>query len=141
MVKNQRVLASFFFSCVLDFLVLSKWSMSKDKCCVTFVRYAQRIQFFLRNGVLLMLPVQRRQRSICIVVRVCIAVMVVVDVVSSRVRYTNYFAYSFFSFFFTPLPPPLSLVRRAFFSFFFLSFSFSFFFLRVYVCAMTPMNR
>ena len=57
MVENRRVLA-FFLSCVLDFLVLSKWSMSKDKCCVTFVRYAQRIQFFLRGGVLVMLFVQ-----------------------------------------------------------------------------------
>ncbi len=114
--------------------------MSKDKCCVTFVRYAQRIQFFLRDGVLLMLPVQRRQRSICIVVRVCIAVMVVVDVVSSRVRYANYFAYSFFFLLYT-IAAAIIARSPSLFLFFFLSFSFSFFFLRVYVCAMTPMNR
>jgi hypothetical protein len=109
MVKNQRVLAVFFlrrrrrrrlllllvrllaFSLVLDFLVLSQWSTSKDKYCVTFVRYAQRIQFFLRDSsvllllllLLLFLLVQRHQRSICIVVRVRVAVMMVVDVVSS----------------------------------------------------------
>lgn len=133
MVENQRVLA-FFFSRVLDFLVLSKWSMSKDKCCVTFIRYAQRIQFFLRDGVLLMLLVQQRRRSICIVVRVCIAVMVVVDVVSSRVCYANYFAYSFFFL------SSLHYCRRHYrsfaepFSLFFLSFSFSFFFFFVCVC-------
>src|SRR5271154_7194551 len=83
---------------MLNFLVLSKWSMSKDKCCVTFVRYAQRIQFFLRDSVLLILLVQRHQRSICIVVRVRVPVMMVVDVVSSRVRCANDFAYSFFFF-------------------------------------------
>ena len=126
MVENRRVLA-FFLSCVLDFLVLSKWSMSKDKCCVTFMRYAQRIQFFLRGGVLVMLFVQWRQRSICIVVRICIAVMVVVDVVSSRVRYANYFAYSFFFFLLCTIAATINARSRSFFLFFsFFSLSFLF---------------
>ena len=161
-VWNQRVLSYLLLLLGLA-LALSSWSSSssKDKCCVTFVRYAQRIQFFLRDSVLLLiLFVQRHQRSICIVVRVRVAVMMLVDVVSSRVRCANDFAY-FFSFFFAPLPPrhyqasfslslsrsrspflPCSLAR--FFLFSSLSFSLSLsFFLRVCdcVCAVTPMNR
>ncbi len=140
MVENQRVLV-FFLSRLLDFLVLNKWSMSKDKCCVTFMRYAQRIQFFLRDGVLLILLVQRRQRSICIAVRVCIAVMVVVDVVSSRVCYANYVAYSFFFLLCTIAAAIIARSLSLFLFFFFLSVSFSFSFLRVCICAMSPMNR
>ncbi len=131
MVENQRVLV-FFLSRLLDFLVLNKWSMSKDKCCVTFMRYAQRIQFFLRDGVLLILLVQRRQRSICIAVRVCIAVMVVVDVVSSRVCYANYVAYSFF-FLLCTIAAAIIARSPSLFLFFF-SFFFLFFLLFACIC-------
>ena len=68
--------------------------------------------------------------------------MVVVDVVDSRVRYANYFAYSFFLSSFAPLPPPLSLLCRVFFSpSLFLSLFVSLLYECVHECAMTPMNR
>lgn len=104
------------------------------------MRYAQRIQFFLRDSVLLILLVQRHQRSICIVVRLRVPGMMVVDVVSGRVRCANDFAYSFF-FLSSLHHRRRASVDRLFSLFFSPLVFFLSFFLHVYMCAIMPMNR
>ena len=87
---------------------------------------AQRIQYFLRDSVLLILFVERHQRSICIVVRVRVAVMMVVDVVSCRECVARTILPILFLFF-APLPSHYSLLllfSLLFFSFLFFSLVF-----------------
>lgn len=96
--------------------------MSKNKYYIACVRNAQYTEFVLSEGISTILRVQQRQRSICIVVHVYIALMLVVDVVSKREPVARTILLVLFLFFFLPLPtttrskPTLSLFRWIFFS-------------------------